>query len=144
MFKLCLKKCILMFPKSWESQKWTMKYRYDIMSQTSASSSPPPSSYHLCSGLDQAPDCPWFCHASSIDGQPATASSHTETIASQGFTQVPPPSQRSLPFPSQISLPLLSSQEIITCSHFLSYIVTIICEFSINLLFSFHMRCLLF
>lgn len=47
-------------PKCWESQNWKMKYRCDIMSQTPAPSSAPPSSRHLCSGLDQAPDCPGF------------------------------------------------------------------------------------
>lgn len=78
---------------------------------------------HLCSRLGQAPGGPWLCHACPIDGRPAPASSRVETIASQGFTQMPPPSQRSLPFPSQIFLSLLSSQVNIICSHFLWFSV---------------------
>ena len=127
-------------PKCWESQNWKMKYRCDIISQTSESPSPPPSSHHLCSGLDQAwPHLPYRRVASP-------ASSRAETLAIKGFTQGPPPTQRSLPFPSEISLPLLSSRVIIICSHFLWFclIQWHLSAYSINLSFSFHMRSLLF
>lgn len=140
----CLKKSILMFPNV--GNHWTRKWNTDMTScHRHRVILTPAFLSHLCSRLGQAPGGPWLCHVCPIDGRPAPASSRVETIASQGFTQMPPPSQRSLPFPSQIFLSLLSSQVNIICSHFLWFCLIHwhLSAYSINLSFFFHIRYLL-